>query len=523
MNPKLKLQSKLGSQNFLNDFSSKENKHSNVVQKSLQQILYANRNLLTKKSSNTKQCLMSPQPLIGLKTSQVPVDQSRRGKSRLQVESRPGTRQSLEKRNDRTRVVSKATGATPAEELRVTREAKRGSEKAQAIGSGQLRQGHSGGTLAMALPQFPHSQGCSNDLRRQLLGKEALRGGEAPVANQVVSDKLGLSRAQMAQTATLGFKAKPALGVASEAKSPMRLERDGETAVEDYARVPGLCCSFISSISSHLLRKESQQLQPGSHCANDYFDMSARVSLYDELFGMSHSLRLGDRTVFLALQVTEVFLCWNCVARESVRPLGVAALFMAAKYEEIYPPRMAHFTRLVGEDTPATLLPQLETSLLQFLHFDLTRCLPLDFFRIFATVAQFDSPTTAFGLFVMSLCCMDQSFHSCSPSLVSFGICYFLQKVFRLNAFYDQLLADEPMYSLSVIQGGFDNRRMANIGVIDCPSQDCRLEFRCSDVRRVAEGLFAITRQVKRDDCPGLFLRFERDNLASSILSKLRQ
>lgn len=57
----------------------------------------------------------------------------------------------------------------------------------------------------------------------------------------------------------------------------------------------------------------------------------------------SSNRRLKPETLFLAANYTDRFLSYMHVTRGKLQLVGVTAMFVAAKFEEIYPPTAAEF------------------------------------------------------------------------------------------------------------------------------------------------------------------------------------
>jgi hypothetical protein len=69
-----------------------------------------------------------------------------------------------------------------------------------------------------------------------------------------------------------------------------------------------------------------------------------RLILVDWLVSVHRRFKLLQETLFLCVYIVDKYLSMNRVSREKLQLVGVCALFIAAKYEEIYPPELSEFT-----------------------------------------------------------------------------------------------------------------------------------------------------------------------------------
>lgn len=68
-----------------------------------------------------------------------------------------------------------------------------------------------------------------------------------------------------------------------------------------------------------------------------------RAVLVDWLIDVHAKFKLLSETLFIAVNMIDRILSVSHVDRDNMQLLGVTALFIAAKYEEIYPPTVKDF------------------------------------------------------------------------------------------------------------------------------------------------------------------------------------
>lgn len=275
--------------------------------------------------------------------------------------------------------------------------------------------------------------------------------------------------------------------------------------LQQHVNGPRHCAAYIQKIVSHLFYKESTQVRCGSFPNRPKTELpeASRTKFYDELIGVSRALKLRERTLFLALELIELYLAAHRIAGDRIKLLAIACFFLVAKYEEIYPPKLDCFLKRLSSAVSKAEVLSFEHEVLGLIRFDMTRVISLDFFLIFLEVAEFDGPVANFGMFILNLCALEHSFYSCSNSLVAFGLCFFLHRLFKTPAFFESRGGvDGPVYVLAVNRGKFEQ---AGGGRRD----GFTLSFRQRDVREVSEGIFTLTQRFRESECPNLFGKFQ--------------
>lgn len=106
---------------------------------------------------------------------------------------------------------------------------------------------------------------------------------------------------------------------------------------------------------------------------------SMRSILVDWLVEVAEEYRLQTETLYLAVSYIDRFLSYMSVVRAKLQLVGTAAMFIAAKYEEIYPPDVGEFVYITDDTYTKKQVLRMEHLILRVLSFDLTVPTPLTF------------------------------------------------------------------------------------------------------------------------------------------------
>ncbi|XP_077198002.1 cyclin-A1 isoform X2 [Paroedura picta] len=97
-----------------------------------------------------------------------------------------------------------------------------------------------------------------------------------------------------------------------------------------------------------------------------------RTILVDWLVEVGEEYKLHTETLYLAVNYLDRFLSCMSVLRGKLQLVGTAAILLAAKYEEIYPPEIEEFVYITDDTYTKKQLLRMEHLLLKVLAFDLT-------------------------------------------------------------------------------------------------------------------------------------------------------
>lgn len=102
-----------------------------------------------------------------------------------------------------------------------------------------------------------------------------------------------------------------------------------------------------------------------------------RQILIDWMVDVHQSFELKEETLFLSLKYLEEYQVSEEIKKEEYQLVGITCLWIASKYEEIYPPRMKAFVDITANTYTSAQLKRMEEKIISSLSFNLTRVTPL--------------------------------------------------------------------------------------------------------------------------------------------------
>merc|ERR1739838_59540 len=121
------------------------------------------------------------------------------------------------------------------------------------------------------------------------------------------------------------------------------------------------------------LREAEQCHRPRVSYMTKQTDITAsmRWILVDWLVEVAEEYSLHSETLYLAVSYIDRFLSHMSVKRDKLQLVGTTAMFIAAKYEEIYPPDVGQFAYITDNTYKVTQILRMEHLILKVLSFDM--------------------------------------------------------------------------------------------------------------------------------------------------------
>lgn len=137
---------------------------------------------------------------------------------------------------------------------------------------------------------------------------------------------------------------------------------------------PALCLDIIEDMYDHFYINE-KEFRPSCYMKNQK-DINAkmRAILVDWLVEVHYKFKLQSSTLWLSVNILDRYLSGTTVVRSKLQLVGVSALFIACKFEEIYPPEVRDCVYITDYAYSREEVLDTETKILDALNFNL--CTP---------------------------------------------------------------------------------------------------------------------------------------------------
>jgi len=185
-----------------------------------------------------------------------------------------------------------------------------------------------------------------------------------------------------------------------------------------------LVSEYVNDIYNYLYELEDQQPIHVDHLANQ-LEVSSRMRavLIDWINEVHMQFHLLTETFHMAVAITDRYLqVVKSTKRKHLQLVGVTALFIATKYEELFPPAMADFVFITDNTYTDREIRLMELQILKTIDNNLSRPLPIHFLRRYSKAACAEDAHHAMSKYFLELSAIDYDLASYKPSEVRFHL-----------------------------------------------------------------------------------------------------
>ncbi|XDA75004.1 hypothetical protein R6Z07F_005233 [Ovis aries] len=184
---------------------------------------------------------------------------------------------------------------------------------------------------------------------------------------------------------------------------------------------PNLCSEYVKDIYAYLRQLEEEQAVKPKYLMGREVTGNMRAILIDWLVQVQMKFRLLQETMYMTVSIIDRFMQDNCVPKKMLQLVGVTAMFVASKYEEMYPPEIGDFAFVTDNTYTKFQIRQMEMKILRALNFSLGRPLPLHFLRRASKIGEVDVELHTLAKYLMELTMLDYDMVHFPPSQIAAG------------------------------------------------------------------------------------------------------
>lgn len=189
-----------------------------------------------------------------------------------------------------------------------------------------------------------------------------------------------------------------------------------------YGDTPQDLAALVPELHLKLLRDETLFLADPNYMSTQA-DLNPRMRaiLVDWLVEVHMRYRLRPETLFLTVNLIDRYLSRAAVARQQLQLVGVVAMLIAAKFEEIHPPEVQDFVFITANSYTRDEVLQMECTMLTAVNLELVVPTPahfLDFLLVGAHCTRSEEVRRHLTAYIMELALLDTSMMVHTPSTV---------------------------------------------------------------------------------------------------------
>jgi G2/mitotic-specific cyclin 2 len=188
--------------------------------------------------------------------------------------------------------------------------------------------------------------------------------------------------------------------------------KDPEPDVDDEdLRDPTMVAEYSNDIFRYM--KSIEPLTMPNHTymeQQDKIDWRMRAILVDWLIEVHARFKLLPETLFLTVNILDRFLSRKLVQVDKLQLVGVSAMFLAAKYEEVLSPHVSSFRHVSDDGFTDEEILNAERYILLNIDYDLSYPNPLNFLRRISKPDGYDVEARTLGKYLLELSIVDHRF-----------------------------------------------------------------------------------------------------------------
>jgi cyclin B len=158
-----------------------------------------------------------------------------------------------------------------------------------------------------------------------------------------------------------------------------------------------------------------------------------RIILIDWLFEVNNKLKFREETFYTTIYIIDAYLSKKFIQRKKFQLLGVTALYIATKLNEIFSGNVKDYVFMTDRAYNEIDIISMESDICKTLNFNFLVPHCLSFFQIFSKKIGFDkdSEEYQFGIFVIQNFLMNSKSFNYNYSIISIASCNLIVKLFE--------------------------------------------------------------------------------------------
>ena len=191
---------------------------------------------------------------------------------------------------------------------------------------------------------------------------------------------------------------------------------------------------YFDDICKELFKNEENYLvNPQYMSYQSDINYKMRAILIDWLIDVHLKYKLVPQTIYIAVNLIDRYLAKNDTNRAKLQLVGVTAMFIACKYEEIYPPELKDFVYITDGAYVKSDVLNMEYRMLKSLEFNVTFPTQWSIFEIYRKKLDLNEKCFKLAWFLMELCLIDYKILKFKMSVIAASAILIALKTLGIN------------------------------------------------------------------------------------------
>nr|GMC94833.1 G2/mitotic-specific cyclin-2-like [Ipomoea batatas] len=194
------------------------------------------------------------------------------------------------------------------------------------------------------------------------------------------------------------------------------------------ARNPLAVVEYIEDLYAYYRKMENSSCVSPDYMANQPdINERMRAILIDWLIEVHHKFELREETLFVTVNLIDRFLEKQGIVRKKLQLVGLVAMLLACKYEEVAVPIVDDLVIISDKAYTKQEVLDMESCMLNTLQFNMSVPTPYVFLRRFLKATQADKKLELLSFFLIELCLVEYKMLELPPSTLAAAAVYTAQ------------------------------------------------------------------------------------------------
>ncbi|XP_046377970.1 G2/mitotic-specific cyclin-B-like [Haliotis cracherodii] len=202
---------------------------------------------------------------------------------------------------------------------------------------------------------------------------------------------------------------------------------------------PQLVSEYVNDIYSYMRILEAKYFVKRNYLEGREVTGKMRAILIDWLCQVHHRFHLLQETLYLTVSIIDRYLQVKQVSKNKLQLVGVTAMLVASKYEEMYAPEVADFVYITDNAYSKADIRDMERDILRSLEFSFGKPLCLHFLRRNSKAGQVDAMKHTLAKYLMELTIVEYDLVQYLPSQIAAAALCLSMKVLDSSQWNDTL------------------------------------------------------------------------------------
>ena len=209
---------------------------------------------------------------------------------------------------------------------------------------------------------------------------------------------------------------------------------------------------YINTTYYNLLKEEECPsmilLKKNKNFMTEQKEINAKMRsiLIDWLIDVHFKFGFTDETLFLTVSIIDRYISVSQISRAHFQLLGITALMIACKHEEIDLPKIDDFIYITDHAYVKNEVLKMEYDVLNKLNFSFLYPSPIKFYEYLSLHFNFDKKMHMMGKYLLETFLLDVKNFKYKPSIISCACAYIVMKFFKMKNYYEAY--DKKFYNI---------------------------------------------------------------------------